>query len=223
MTDLWNKRREKLEQAVKDAAMDLFAHMGCAAAFRLDLGSGLSVQAGPDDAATLRQQAGRVDEDTYAAIGKAFREVLTDPSVAWRNTGAKEFIDRVRDKTAALAQNTQAGEAVAFDVELEREINRLRGFFADPCPAWVSRHIEWMRANASHAERARVPEMLDWAVSRWMAEVSNRPLVNKNRRSLDDAWRQVIRHCGGDDAVLCGPRHDDLLAAAPTQRAEVKS
>ncbi len=49
MDELWNKRREKLEQAVKDAAMELFGHMGCAAAFRLDLGSGLRVLAGPDD------------------------------------------------------------------------------------------------------------------------------------------------------------------------------
>lgn len=49
MGDLWNKRREKLEQAVKDAVMELFEHMGRAAAFRLDLGSGLQVLAGPDD------------------------------------------------------------------------------------------------------------------------------------------------------------------------------
>lgn len=55
--------------------------------------------------------------------------------------------------------------------------------------------------------------VLDWAISRWMAEVSERPLTNKHRRSLDDAWRQVIRRCGGDDVVLCGPRHDDLAAA----------
>lgn len=54
---------------------------------------------------------------------------------------------------------------------------------------------------------------LVWAVSRWRAEVENRPLVNIHRRSLDDAWRQVIRHHGGDDEALVGPRHDDLLEA----------
>lgn len=54
----------------------------------------------------------------------------------------------------------------------------------------------------------------DWAVAEWKAQVSQRPLVNVHRRTLDDVWRQVIRHFGGDDVVLCGPRHDDLLTAA---------
>lgn len=58
--------------------------------------------------------------------------------------------------------------------------------------------------------------LLDWAVSRWNAEVKNRPLVNVHRRSLDDTWRQVIRWAGGDPVQLCGPAHDDLLAAAIT-------
>ena len=52
---------------------------------------------------------------------------------------------------------------------------------------------------------------LDWAVSRWNAEVLHRPLVNIHRRSLDDAWRQVIRRFGGDPDALVGPRHDDLV------------
>ena len=54
-------------------------------------------------AATLRQQAVGVDEATYAAIGRAFREVLADPSMAWRDTGAKGFIDRVCAKTATVS------------------------------------------------------------------------------------------------------------------------
>ena len=66
-------------------------------------------------------------------------------------------------------------------------------------------------------------DALQWAVSRWNAEVCNRPLVNVHRRSLDDAWRQVIRHLGGDDVTLCGPRHDDLLAATQATSAEVGS
>ena len=49
-----------------------------------------------------------------------------------------------------------------------------------------------------------------WAVERWNDEVANRPLVNVHRRTLDITWRQVIRHFGGDDVALCGPRHDDL-------------
>ena len=57
-------------------------------------------------------------------------------------------------------------------------------------------------------------QLLSWAVGRWRAEVENRPLVNVHRRSLDDAWRQVIRHAGGDDEALVGPAHDDLLRFA---------
>jgi hypothetical protein len=63
-------------------------------------------------------------------------------------------------------------------------------------------------------------KIIEWAVSRWYAEVKNRPLQNIHRRSLDDTWRQVIRHFGGDDVGLCGPNHDDLLdieAAAKLQ------
>jgi len=56
--------------------------------------------------------------------------------------------------------------------------------------------------------------LLDWAVGRWRAEVQDRPLVNKSRRPLDDAWRQVIRFAGGDPDALVGPAHDALLAAS---------
>lgn len=52
---------------------------------------------------------------------------------------------------------------------------------------------------------------LEWAVQKWQEEVGSRPLQNVNRRSLDDTWRQVIRRLGGDDVVLCGARHDDLV------------
>ncbi|HEJ2089454.1 TPA: hypothetical protein SL599_003806 [Pseudomonas aeruginosa] len=66
-------------------------------------------------------------------------------------------------------------------------------------------------AQAQHS----VPELLEWAVDRWHAEVSLRPLINVHRRALDDTWRQVIRRLGGDTGLLCGPSHDELLAAAP--------
>ena len=36
-------------------------------------------------------------------------------------------------------------------------------------------------------------------------------MQNIHRRTLDDTWRQVIRHCKGDDRALCGPTHDELL------------
>ncbi len=54
-------------------------------------------------------------------------------------------------------------------------------------------------------------EHVNWAVSRWKVEVWGRPLQNIHRRTLDDTWRQVIRHFGGDDVGLCGPTHDELM------------
>ncbi len=57
--------------------------------------------------------------------------------------------------------------------------------------------------------------LLSWAADQWIREVKNRPLVNIHRRSLDDAWRQVMRYAGGDPDELVGPSHDALLAANP--------
>lgn len=59
----------------------------------------------------------------------------------------------------------------------------------------------------------KLHDTLKWAVERWHHEVENRPLVNRHRRTLDDAWRQVIRHAGGDPDALLAPAHDALLAA----------
>lgn len=53
--------------------------------------------------------------------------------------------------------------------------------------------------------------LLEWAVDSWYREVSNRPLGNVHRRTLDDTWRQVIKKLGGDHIDLCGPTHDQLL------------
>lgn len=61
--------------------------------------------------------------------------------------------------------------------------------------------------------RAAPISVLQWAIGRWNAEVKDRPLVNIHRRTLDDTWRQVIRHCGGDPDALVGPNHSALLAA----------
>lgn len=67
-------------------------------------------------------------------------------------------------------------------------------------------HRKWEQPAAVDEAAVR------WAVERWNDEVANRPLVNVHRRTLDITWRQVIRHFGGDDVTLCGPRHDDLAA-----------
>lgn len=70
-----------------------------------------------------------------------------------------------------------------------------------------------MANEATYGEAGNpvVDELTDWVVSRWHAEVKNRPLVNKNRRPLDDAWRQILRHLGVDDRARLGPTHDELM------------
>ena len=55
---------------------------------------------------------------------------------------------------------------------------------------------------------------LSWAVECWHREVFHRPLTNVYRRVLDDTWRQVIRHFGGDPDKLIGPDHDTLTEAS---------
>jgi len=75
-------------------------------------------------------------------------------------------------------------------------------------------------------EAARLA-LASWVATRWHDEVANRPLVNVHRRSLDDTWRQVLRHLGVDDEARLGPRHDELVqenpqlfrAAAPVPKA----
>jgi hypothetical protein len=76
---------------------------------------------------------------------------------------------------------------------------------------------DWLRGipagvPASDAMDAHQANGLAWAVSRWQAEVSQRPLVNVHRRTLDDTWRQVVRYFGGDPDNLLGPAHDALAA-----------
>lgn len=63
----------------------------------------------------------------------------------------------------------------------------------------------------STAEPVSEQTVLEWCVDRWEKEVKNRPMQNVHRRSLDDTWRQIIRHLGGDDHALCGPTHDELF------------
>lgn len=55
----------------------------------------------------------------------------------------------------------------------------------------------------------------EWAISRWKEEVQNRPLNNVYRPALDSVWRQVIRYEGGDDRILLGPTHQELVGQQP--------
>lgn len=68
---------------------------------------------------------------------------------------------------------------------------------------------EWEQGSGDDAKDAA---LVAWVVERWKSEVSNRPLVNVHRRSLDDTWRQMLRHLGADDVALLGPTHDTLAA-----------
>lgn len=55
-------------------------------------------------------------------------------------------------------------------------------------------------------------DQVNWAVRQWEEQVMYRPLANIHRRSLDDVWRQVIRHFGGNPDELIGPDHDSLMS-----------
>lgn len=55
-------------------------------------------------------------------------------------------------------------------------------------------------------------DIMQWAVARWEVEVRDQPLHNVHRRTLDRTWRQIIRKYGGDDEVLIGPSHDELVS-----------
>jgi hypothetical protein len=48
-----------------------------------------------------------------------------------------------------------------------------------------------------------------WVLSRWRAEVENRPIVNIHRRTLDGTWRQIYRKITGEE--IAAPTHEQLL------------
>lgn len=44
---------------------------------------------------------------------------------------------------------------------------------------------------------------LAWAVGSWQIEVKGHPLNSDYYRALDETWRKVIRHFGGNPDELC--------------------
>lgn len=90
-----------------------------------------------------------------------------------------------------LALLQTAEESAAEALEASKEIERLRAALAT-VPA----------SNPG----------IEWAVDSWIREVRSLLLDNPHRRGLDDKWRQVIRHFGGDPEALIGPCHDELVA-----------
>lgn len=128
--------------------------------------------------------------------------------VRWEHYSKEDLCAMARDLPAS------AGEPVAQLGGAPDDLrNLINVVFADMS-------LEQIQATCKQVIDARDPALIhpspvSWAVERWRTEVANRPLQNVHRRSLDDAWRQVIRHFDGDDQALCGPRHDDLVAANP--------
>jgi hypothetical protein len=98
------------------------------------------------------------------------------------------------DELSALRQANQINQAF------------LAGLLKHPDPA-----DQVLCVATVHGE-ATGNDLLAWACGRWREEVQDRPMVNKNRRTLDDTWRQVVRYAGGNPDELLGPSHDTLLA-----------
>jgi len=100
----------------------------------------------------------------------------------------------------------QRDEGLAREAELRKTLA-----FSDENQIRQGLRINNLREEVS-ALQQRLAEAEKWVVYRWQAEVGNRPWVNVHRRSLDETWRQVMRHMGLDDRALCGLTHDELLA-----------
>ncbi len=65
-------------------------------------------------------------------------------------------------------------------------------------------------------EAAAMADYTAWAVERWHAQVGSMPLHWIHREVLDTTYREIIRKYGGDDIVLCGPTHAQLVARERT-------
>ncbi|HIE0563727.1 TPA: hypothetical protein ACXJFD_002036 [Pseudomonas aeruginosa] len=146
----------------------------------------------------------RVEQQRDAALARVaelegkLAEMEKQVAVAW---GAFHFGGERDGKLYTHCETEAQIDAYILDMHRSRDSLTLRKSPLYAAPV----------AQAQHS----VPELLEWAVNRWHAEVSLRPLINVHRRALDDTWRQVIRRLGGDTGLLCGPSHDELLAAAP--------
>lgn len=64
--------------------------------------------------------------------------------------------------------------------------------------------------------------LLHWAEQKWHREVGGRPLDYPLRRTLDRAWREVIRFAGGNDIELVGQPHDVLRAAEKARATQAE-
>ncbi|HBN8251503.1 TPA: hypothetical protein L3689_001738 [Pseudomonas aeruginosa] len=157
-----------------------------------------------------------------AACGTAALGYFDGCADAYKSAAMSDVLRLRGDCDAALARVAEF-EAQAQHSMPGEFIGRLSEFLAQRGATGKAllRELRTMLAAApGNSAQHSVPELLEWAVGRWHAEVSLRPLINVHRRALDDTWRQVIRRLGGDTGLLCGPSHDELLAAAPAQGGE---
>jgi hypothetical protein len=129
---------------------------------------------------------------------EAFRMPIPDGcSRSWYNGrisfhGDRCLVDRpAPPEEAATRWNTRAGPRIPEPDTPEEAALRLAHRRAEADLTWA---------------------LTIWACERWRDEVSNRPMGNIHRRTLDDTWRQVLRHLGADDVALLGPAHDDIAA-----------
>ncbi|WP_216826724.1 hypothetical protein [Pseudomonas aeruginosa] len=161
------------------------------------------------------EQAGCGTIEQLAEQRDAANSRLHEVSVACATAEQERDAALARVAELTATRNRYGVDAHYFNKNLQRILRDFESFTPDE----LARSLiilakvadEKVVAQAQHG----VPGLLEWAVDRWHAEVSQRPLTNVHRRALDDTWRQVIRRAGGDTGLLCGPGHDELLAAAP--------
>lgn len=142
--------------------------------------------------------------------------LLADLDLIWHSTSDTRETNEALDRIKAALSVTPPAEAQVVDggaVDWDAyqiidqflqcaNVGRHDGKLLAAAKDWVSQQDAALSAQPRQEEAT-----LKWAVDRWHDEVASRPMVNVHRPALDGTWRQVIRHFGGDDVLLCGPDH----------------
>ncbi|MER8560120.1 hypothetical protein [Mesorhizobium sp. M0578] len=162
-----------------------------------------------------------------------FRDMEPEEDETWESWYFAAF-DMLRGEISSWSITLPAPTS-AVDMEVLKALRKAEQFIANGIelgfirmpdantPDSAHDTLPLIRAALSQAQAVPAREIVVWAVGRWNAEVKDRPLVNVHRRSLDDSWRQIIRHFGGNAKELCGPAHDELVALAGNPSGGEKS
>jgi hypothetical protein len=165
-------------------------------------------------------QTGREDFEAWRSTRKDPNDFIPAFEAFQAGRASAPVVAPVTDERKALAELLEAEEAkyppaeagqAAQTAWVERRYlarSNARALLAQQPSASPAQGDEALR----QAMEAHAANGLAWAVSRWQAEVSQRPLVNVHRRTLDDTWRQVVRYFDGDPDKLLGASHDELRA-----------